>query len=387
MSRSEQRWVAVGGLLLTGLFLAELAVDYTPAKISMLLVLLFWLPLLVLHELGHAIAARAVGWHVDEMVIGFGKELFRFRYGHTLVRVRLLPIEGYVQPHPTSLAGARWKNALIYLAGPGIEILLAFALWLVVGDALTVNSTDYGVIATQSLALGALMGAGFNLLPYATGNGVSDGLGAILSLFANDELFRHRLALQHVRAAWAALYLESWDRAEEEIDIGLQRYPGDDQLSGLKAVVVAARGNHDEAFSMLEALGHPDDKPPAIRHELLLDAAWTVLLSGDQSLLHDAQQACERALFGSDGSVRANLMLGRVLLERGQPEAAFKALMRGYRQTVEAEDEPQLLAYLTIAAREIGHDDYAERFLSVLDPLTLSGALRERAFGRARPVA
>ncbi len=380
MSRSEQRWVALAGLGLTGLFVAELVVDYTPAKISMLLILAFWLPLLVLHEVGHALMARIVGWHVDEMVIGFGKELFRFRYGQTLVRVRVLPVEGYIQPHPTTLSGARWKNAVIYLAGPGIELLLALGLWSLYGDNLTTPSTDYALIAAQSLALGALMGAGFNLLPYATGNGVSDGLGAILSLFANDEVFRHRLSQHHVRSVRRALYSEDWERARAELSAGLERYPSDLQLLGLEAVVIAAEGDNDAAFSRLENLGHPDDKPTTIRHELLLDAAWVVLLTGDRPLLNEAQQACERALFDGYGSVRGNLMLGRVLLERNQPQAAFRALMRAYRQTVEAEDEPQLLAYLIIAARELGHHDYASRFMSVLNPGLLGASLRARVF-------
>jgi tetratricopeptide (TPR) repeat protein len=379
MTRTEQRGLTFAAVALCGLFLAELLSNYTPVKASMLLVLLFWIPLLVLHEAAHALAARWVGWQVQEVVIGFGKELTRFRIGNTLVRIRLVPIEGYILPTPISHDRARLKSAFIYLAGPGSELLLVALLWMVLGEELTTPSAAYSIIAAQSLALGALMGAGFNLLPYATGNGVSDGLGAILSLFASEELFRHRLSMQHVRAARQALYLEQYDRAEHEINRGLETYPGDELLRGLAAVVAAGRGEHKQAIAQLEELGHPNDKPAAIRHELLLDAAWVVLLNRDQTLLRDAEQACERALIDAADSVRANLMLGRVLLERDQPEAAFKALMHAYRQTVEAEDEPQLLAYLSIAARRIERLDYADRFLSVLDPQALGVQLRRQA--------
>jgi lipopolysaccharide biosynthesis regulator YciM len=116
----------------------------------------------------------------------------------------------------------------------------------------------------------------------------------------------------------------------------------------------------------------------ALRHELVHDAAWVVLGSKDHSWVHDAQQACERALLDAEDSVRANLMLGRTLLERGQYESAFKAQMHGYRQTVEAEEEPQFLAYLVISARSMERADYAARFLSVLDPSAIGPSLRDR---------
>ena len=157
--------VVVVSLILGALFLAEMLSNYTPAKASMVLVVLFWVPLLVLHELAHALAARWVGWSVQEMVIGFGKELWRFRIGQTLVRIKLLPLEGYVLPNPTTIRDARLKQAFIYLAGPGIELLLVGVLWALEGDQLLTHTADYGVIAVQSLALAALLGAGFNLLP------------------------------------------------------------------------------------------------------------------------------------------------------------------------------------------------------------------------------
>jgi len=379
MNRNERRAVATIALILVSLFTAELLSHYTPVKASMLFVLLFWGPLLVLHEAAHALVARWLGWGVQEVVIGFGKELYRFRIGSTLVRIRMVPIEGYILPNPKSLERARLKSALIYLAGPGSELLLTLLLWVMLGDKLTARTDDYSLIAVQSLALASLMGAGFNLLPYASGSGVSDGLGAIVSLLAGDDVFKHRLSMHHVKAARRWLYLELWDRALAEIDAGLEQHPGDEQLVGLRAVAIAGQGEPERAIELLESLGHPNDKPMALRHELLLDAAWVVLVSNDHSLIHDAQQACERALLDAEDSVRANLMLGRTLLERGQYEPAFDALMHGYRQTVEAEEEPQFLAYLGISARGMQRSDYAERFLSALDPAAIGPTLRQRA--------
>src|SRR5688572_16153726 len=87
-SRGERLWLALFGAGFLGLIAADLAQGFSVRRLSVLFVLVAWVPLLALHELGHALGARAVGWHVTEVVIGFGRELLRFRIGATRVRIR-----------------------------------------------------------------------------------------------------------------------------------------------------------------------------------------------------------------------------------------------------------------------------------------------------------
>jgi regulator of sigma E protease len=49
------------------------------------------------HELGHFLAAKAVGVYTPRFSIGFGKALFRKRYGETEYILAALPIGGYVR--------------------------------------------------------------------------------------------------------------------------------------------------------------------------------------------------------------------------------------------------------------------------------------------------
>ncbi len=53
--------------------------------------------LVLVHELGHYLAARQVGVRVLTFSIGFGKKLFSFRRGHTEYRVAAVPLGGYVR--------------------------------------------------------------------------------------------------------------------------------------------------------------------------------------------------------------------------------------------------------------------------------------------------
>ena len=105
----------------------------------------FWVVILLgimilIHELGHFWAALSVGVKVETFSIGFGTRLFGFRRGETDFRLSAIPFGGYVrmlgeQPgdetsaDPRSFqAKPRWQRAIVILAGPLMNVLLAIGL-------------------------------------------------------------------------------------------------------------------------------------------------------------------------------------------------------------------------------------------------------------------
>jgi hypothetical protein len=183
----RDRWLYGGFLvLLFGLFTAEICHDYQPVKLSALLVVLFWIPLLALHEAGHAVVAAMLNWYVGQVVIGMGRLVYSFRVGTAVVEIRLFPIEGFVKCVPRDLRMPQLKSALIYFAGPGVELLLAALILLVIGpDRLFTRSDEYSLIVWQSLALAAAVQGVLNLIPHLIqrpdGDIPNDGLGIIRS--------------------------------------------------------------------------------------------------------------------------------------------------------------------------------------------------------------
>jgi membrane-associated protease RseP (regulator of RpoE activity) len=193
--RAERVTFGLFVALLVGLFGAELAIDYTPGKLGALFCFLFWFPLLVLHELGHAAAARAFGCRVTRISLGYGSTLWRFRIGTATVDLKSIPVEGFVRFDHGARPIGRLANAFVYFAGPGTELLLAGLLIAVLGTDQLLGPTDHiGLIAARSLCICIGISAFSNLVPHTSGADLdsitdgrrpspNDGLGILISLF------------------------------------------------------------------------------------------------------------------------------------------------------------------------------------------------------------
>jgi len=102
--------------------------------------------LIFFHELGHFLAARFFGVHVEVFSIGFGKRIFTKKFGATEWSFSLIPLGGYVRMKGQNDADPTLKSyeedsynsktpfqkIIISLAGPFANFLLAFFLYLTV---------------------------------------------------------------------------------------------------------------------------------------------------------------------------------------------------------------------------------------------------------------
>lgn len=93
--------------------------------------------LILVHELGHYLAAKAVGIKVLEFALFMGPKLFSFKKGETEYSLRLIPMGGFckMEGEGESSDDSRafsnqpiWKRAIVIAAGPILNILLAFIL-------------------------------------------------------------------------------------------------------------------------------------------------------------------------------------------------------------------------------------------------------------------
>jgi regulator of sigma E protease len=98
--------------------------------------------LIVIHEAGHFVAAKAVGMRVERFFLFFGPTIWSFKRGETEYGIKSIPIGGYVKitgmnpeedvpPEHEANAYFRkpvWKRIVVVAAGPAVNIVLAFLI-------------------------------------------------------------------------------------------------------------------------------------------------------------------------------------------------------------------------------------------------------------------
>ncbi|MDA0705550.1 MAG: site-2 protease family protein [Proteobacteria bacterium] len=378
LAAAEARIATILGTLFALMILTAAFEEYSAQRLSIAFIILFWAPLLVLHELGHALAARLLGWQVREIVIGFGRELCCWQSGATLVRIKLVPLEGYILPTPSDARQMRRKSMLIYAAGPGAELLLLAALLLALGwNYVFGTALGTGQIAVQSLAIAILLGAGFNLLPFQTEGAVSDGLGILSSPFMTDESIQLRLLGFELRAMQKLL--DSGD-SEAALASGvqcLQRFPGNPALRLGYAAALAANRQTDAARNYVrEQLANPN--LALAERRAWLQAQARIELDADDPSWLVLDLALQKALADTGKTAGLLALKGAALVMRGRYDEGGDLLADAWRKNDGGASDADMLAYLTIAANRKGDRAAADHFRASFVAVNRSRWLAQR---------
>jgi regulator of sigma E protease len=114
--------------------------------VSWLLAFLGFAALIILHEAGHFAAAKAVGMRVERFSLFFPPLIFRRKRGETEYAIGSIPLGGYVKitgmnpaeeippevAHRAYFRQPVWKRVVVILAGPLVNIVLAFGIFAAV---------------------------------------------------------------------------------------------------------------------------------------------------------------------------------------------------------------------------------------------------------------
>jgi regulator of sigma E protease len=117
---------------------------------SYVLAFLGFAALIILHEAGHFMAAKAVGMRVERFSLFFGPLVVKRKWGETEYGIGPIPLGGYVRitgmnpnedisPEVVGRAYYNqpvWKRVVTILAGPAMNILIAFIIFVGVFSSL-----------------------------------------------------------------------------------------------------------------------------------------------------------------------------------------------------------------------------------------------------------
>jgi regulator of sigma E protease len=141
--------------------------------VSWLLAFLGFAALIILHEFGHFIAAKAVGMRVERFSLFFPPLIWRRQgKGETEYAIGAIPLGGYVKisgmnPHeelPPEVAHRAyyrqpvWKRIVVIAAGPAVNILIAFVILtgLVFANGVRVDGAKVDAVQPGLPAAGVL---------------------------------------------------------------------------------------------------------------------------------------------------------------------------------------------------------------------------------------
>jgi membrane-associated protease RseP (regulator of RpoE activity) len=121
------------------------------------------LAIVVVHEAGHFLTAKAFKMRVEEFFVGFGPRLWSFRRGETEYGIKAIPAGGYVriagmnpfeeippEDFPNTYASKpAWQRAVVILAGPIMHFVIAivalFIFFVAIGEQ-TASKPEVGSV-------------------------------------------------------------------------------------------------------------------------------------------------------------------------------------------------------------------------------------------------
>ncbi len=150
--------------------------------VKIIVALLLLSVLVMIHEFGHFLAARAMGVRVNEFAIGMGPKLLKFRKGETLYTIRAFPLGGFCAmegedadaPTPSAIGGnidreqvlvedgrsllhkKVWQRVIIVIAGAVMNLLLGFLLLVVYNGFLQDPYDDKGTVLFPTTTIARL---------------------------------------------------------------------------------------------------------------------------------------------------------------------------------------------------------------------------------------
>lgn len=170
---------------------------------------------IAIHEFGHFIAALKLGYRVERFSIGFGPAIWKKVYKGVEYRISWIPLGGYVSipdvdPEGTkAIEGASssakkiqmpaWKDFVVALAGPMMNVVLAFAL---------------------AILLYFIPSARFGVLPAKIGGIVSGGAAERGGLMEGDEIL---CVGGNKVSGWSEMMTEIQFAAGRETDFKVRR--------------------------------------------------------------------------------------------------------------------------------------------------------------------
>jgi tetratricopeptide (TPR) repeat protein len=334
---------------------------------------LFLLLMILLHELGHALAAILVGWRLFKISLGFGDQIAAVRLGKVVFELNVPFFAGCVWTAPRSQRWVRARYFFIVLGGP-LTNLAALALMI----AADPQSAPWSGQLDGPATLGRLF-AGANLLllafclfplrlkvPYAgTSVEQTDGFSLLTIPFWSRAQVDHFHAYFFELEGMECLTAGHFADAKRWFERGLEHYPDDINIrDGLAAAcfslgeVSAARGH------WCTLLTHAELSDEALA-TIVNSIAWVNLQIGGAEMLDEADRFSQAALDAQPGLAHVKGTRGSVLIELGRIDEGVALVREAFAGNADNGLKALNACFLALAAAKRGHHEESRDYLDL----------------------
>ncbi len=379
-------WYFLAGLL--GFTIWVLKPDQPSGKILLAVFsfIFFLYPLIIIHELAHAITARILGLRVFAIHMGYGKVLVNTYLGKVAVVLRSLPLGGLTYISAPRLPFYHLRFGLTYLAGPFIHLAILLAmgpLWLQMGGLIGADRSPAFLLLTNWL-IANLVVLVANLIPRRVDTSYgpirSDGGQIVNALFHKPGNMEARLARYYATEAAEAARQDHLTDAEGWIEQGLAQYPTDPLMLNVAGYVFFQAGQWERGRQVwLAQLADGENLKPEIKFMALNNIAFANLLLNDPALLDEADRYSTEAHKNMPWMAPIRGTRGAVLIELNQPEEGLELVRSSLEKTDTLKDKAYTMSYIAIGEARLGNQAEAARYVRAARLLDPKCPLLERA--------
>lgn len=320
---------------------------------------------IAIHELGHWIAARLVGYRVVRITLGTGPLVKRMRIAGTIIDLRRFLSTGSTLSYSRSSTPPKWRHAVMLLGGVTANALVAgtlavFLAWhLATNDlpSLTLISVLWGAIVSEAFV------AIFNLWPRRVAGHTritaTDGQHLLDLIRAKDFTsiaVNHRFVVEHREMLALGRFSEALERCEQR----RRERPRDPMVLGQVLHTLERVSGARAAYQFYRAhVGEIEAEEPTQTAWLKANGAWHALLTDDPSLLAEAGALSEEVFeqFPTIPEMRGTR--GAYLTRAGQHERALPMLLEAVRKVEDKIDRADFARFLAECHDGLGKREIA----------------------------
>jgi tetratricopeptide (TPR) repeat protein len=326
---------------------------------------LWLIPLIFVHECGHALVGRLVGFRVFWISIGYGRQIFESHILGVNIRINSIPFGGTTALAARTFAALRLRLWLSIFAGPATHLVWLGACYLIWGaDFFRDRVLSLHLLSSSAPVETFIFANAFLLLinlflkrPGGTrGLAYSDGYQLLRIPFLKEEEIAECKTAYVGLQALEYMRSEQIERAVSTYEDALRLNPQSYMLRHDLAVARLKQGDYQLAREAFAQLLESKETRQAERRMLLLNnIAWVNVILGGNDLLAEADHYSEEAIRFAPKVPSFMGTRGAVLIRTGRIREGVSLLKTAYRQHSDRSSRAAVACWIAIGAAMVGN--------------------------------